>query len=275
MVMLALLRGCAAPVTAETQPEGRTTVARDDATPAASEPELWPAGAAFDYQLGGASTPPEGVTVVVRDSTEPPAEVGYDICYVNGFQSQPGVEWPDELLLHDDSGELLVDPGWPDEHIFDTSAPARRSAIVDRLAPVEEGCAEAGYEAVEFDNLDSYSRSQGALTLDDAAELAMLLVEEAHGVGLAAGQKNTSELEDRGRDEIGFDFAVAEECASFDECPVFADVYGDSVLDVEYADDLSADFDELCTQGDVPASTILRDRDLVVRSEDGYTYERC
>lgn len=94
-------------------------------------------------------------------------------------------------------------------------------------------------------------------------------------VGLAAGQKNTAELGDRGRDEIGFDFAVVEECATYEECGDFTDVYGDHVLDVEYTDDLSADFEELCASGDVPASTILRDRNLVVRGEDGYTYQRC
>lgn len=144
---IVLLSGCAASV-AQSDPTGSTTPT-PDATPSSAASVLWPAGAAFDYQLGGASPAPEGVTVVVRDSTEPPAEVGYDICYIHGFQSQPGVEWPEELPLHDESGELLVDPGWPDEHLFDTSTAASRSAVADRLAPDVRACAEAGYEAVE------------------------------------------------------------------------------------------------------------------------------
>ena len=44
----------------------------------------------IDYQLGGASPPVPGVTLVVRDATEPPAPGVASICYVNGFQTQPG-----------------------------------------------------------------------------------------------------------------------------------------------------------------------------------------
>ena len=241
----------------------------------ASGATLWPAGAGFDYQLGGASPVPDGVTVVARDSTDEPAGSGFDICYVNGFQTQPGAVWPDELLVHRSSGELLVDPGWPDEHLFDVSTPANREALAELQEPVIEGCATAGFDAVEFDNLDSYSRSEGALDLDDAVAFATLLVQRTHDAGLAAGQKNTAELEARGRDEIGFDFAVTEECDRWDECSTFTDVYGDHVLDVEYSDDLRGSFDDVCARADTPASTILRDRDLVPADDDAYEYERC
>lgn len=263
----ALLAGCATGTLRTTAP-----VDRPAATGTAA---LWAAGAGFDYQLGGASPVPDGVTVVVRDSTDEPAGAGYDVCYVNGFQSQPGEDWPDELLLHRDSGELLVDPGWPDEHLFDTSTAENRQALVDRLAPTVQGCADAGYDAVEFDNLDSYSRSQGALDLDDAVAFATLLVDRAHASGLSAGQKNTGELGARGRDEIGYDFAVVEECDLFDECATFTDVYGDHVLDVEYTDDLRGTFDDVCGRPDTPASTVLRDRDLVPAGEPGHVHERC
>lgn len=39
------------------------------------------------------------MTVVVRDSTDMPEPGLYSICYVNGFQTQPGAEWPVELLV--------------------------------------------------------------------------------------------------------------------------------------------------------------------------------
>ena len=263
----ALLAGCVTGTSSVTAPVDR---------PAGSgSPALWPAGAAFDYQLGGASPVPDGVTVVARDSTDEPAGAGYDICYVNGFQSQPGADWPDDLLLHRDSGELLVDPGWPDEHLFDTSTAEKRRALADLLAPTIDGCAASGYDAVEFDNLDSYSRSQGALDLDDAVAFATLLVDRAHASGLAAGQKNTGELGDRGRDEVGYDFAVVEECDLFDECASFTDVHGDHVLDIEYTDDLRGTFDDVCGRADTPASTILRDRDLAPEGEPGHEYARC
>jgi hypothetical protein len=241
----------------------------------ASGDALWPAGAGFDYQLGGASPVPDGVTVVARDSTDEPAGAGFDICYVNGFQSQPGAVWPESLLLHDASGGLLVDPGWPDEHLFDTSTPSNREALAELQEPVIDGCAAAGFDAVEFDNLDSYSRSDGALDLDDAVAFATLLVERTHDAGLVAGQKNTAELEARGRDEIGFDFAVVEECDRWDECGAFTDVYGDAVLDIEYTDDLRGSFDDVCAREDTPASTVLRDRDLVPADDPAYVYEHC
>jgi hypothetical protein len=141
-------------------------------------------------------------------------------------------------------------------------------------ATIEE-CADDGYDAVEFDNLDSYSRSEGAFGLDDAVAYATLLVDRAHAVGLAAAQKNTAELESRGRDEVGFDFAVVEECDAYDECPAFTEVYGDRVLAVEYSDELRDTFAGTCGRATTPASTVLRDRDLVGPDDPGYVSERC
>ena len=277
------LAGCSATVPAATSgaaaaggagaaPSGATRAA--DPT-RASDVDLWPAGAGFDYQLGGASPVPDGVTVVARDSTDEPAGAGFDICYVNGFQTQPGAVWPESLLLHDASGGLLVDPGWPDEHLFDTSTAENREALAELQAPVVDGCAAAGFDAVEFDNLDSYSRSDGALDLDDAVAFATLLVERTHEAGLAAGQKNTAELEARGRDEIGFDFAVVEECDLYSECGAFTDVYGDHVLAIEYTDDLRDTVAGLCSRVSTPRSTVVRDRDLVPADDPAYVYERC
>jgi hypothetical protein len=274
--LVAVLAGCsAATPAAGDDTTGTTAVTGAGGPTSTSSAALWPAGAGFDYQLGGASPVPDGATVVARDSTDEPAGAGFDICYVNGFQTQPGAEWPEPLLVHDASGGLLVDPGWPDEHLLDISTPENREALAELQAPVVEGCAAAGFDAVEFDNLDSYSRSQGALDLDDAVAFATLLVQRTHDAGLAAAQKNTAELEARGRDEIGFDFAVVEECDRWDECSAFTDVYGDRVLDIEYADDLRGTFDDVCAREDTPASTVLRDRDLVPADDPAYVYERC
>src|SRR5262247_2141813 len=51
---------------------------------------LPPENAGLDYQLGGAYPPPSGVQIVSRDRTASPAAGLYSICYVNGFQIQPG-----------------------------------------------------------------------------------------------------------------------------------------------------------------------------------------
>jgi hypothetical protein len=241
----------------------------------ASDVELPPTSGAADYQLGGAYAPPSGVTVVTRDSTDEPAKGVYSICYVNGFQTQPGVRWPGDLILHTPSGAPLVDPGWPDEHIIDISTPATRSAAAARIAKTTDLCAAKGFEAVEFDNLDSYSRSKKQLSLSDAVAFATLLVRHAHDDGLAAGQKNTGQLGSRGRDDIGYDFAVSEECDTYDECGTFTRVYGKHVIDIEYTDDLRGTFAQVCARPATPAMTILRDRDLTTPSSSAYVDRRC
>src|SRR6478736_3479936 len=105
--------------------QGPTLATSATPSPSASGSEavvvaLPPAGG-FDYQLGGAYEPPAGTAIVSRDSTDEPAPGLYNVCYVNGFQSQPGEAdaW-DGLLVEGDDGPL-ADPGWPDEYLFDTS----------------------------------------------------------------------------------------------------------------------------------------------------------
>lgn len=244
---------------------------------ACSAPEpSFPSGAAADYQLGGAYPPPAGVTLVVRDRTADPASDVYNVCYVNGFQSQPQdrAEWladRPELVLHSD-GEPLVDENWPDELILDTSTETNRARLVSIVGAAIDDC--AGFDAVELDNLDSYLRSAGALTLEDNLAFATALVSHAHEAGLAVGQKNTAELGARGRDEAGFDFAVTEECVRWSECATYEDVYEDRVVDIEYTDDWP-DPAAACAAGDRPKSTIVRDRDLVPRNDPGWFYLRC
>jgi len=48
-----------------------------------------PTGTDVDYQLGGAAEPEPNVGIVVRDRTDPPAAGRFNVCYVNGFQTQP------------------------------------------------------------------------------------------------------------------------------------------------------------------------------------------
>ena len=239
-----------------------------------------PVGVIVDYQLGGAYPPAPGVGGVARDSTESPEPGLYSICYVNGFQTQPGerAAWlrdHPELVLRDADGSPVVDPGWPDEMLLDASSDDRRAAIAAVVGEVIEGCAAAGFDAVEVDNLDSYSRSDGRLTLDDAVDLVSRYAAVAHGAGLAIAQKNTAELGARGREEADLDFAVAEECHRWDECSAYTDVYGDEVIDIEYVDDLRGSFADVCAAVDTPASTIMRDRALVTPRESGYAFAHC
>ncbi len=247
-----------------------------------------PADGRVDYQLGGASEPAAGVTLVVRDATERPAPGIPSICYLNGFQTQPGEldDWlatAPEAVLRDAAADPVIDPNWPDEALLDPRTSAARIAIVDRLGPLIvdrlgpliDDCADRGFVGVEFDNLDSYTRSGGALTAEHALALASMLVDRAHDAGLAVGQKNALELGSRGRDEAGFDFAVLEECDRWAECALATAVYGDQVLNIEYADDLRGTWAEVCARGEVPSLTVLRDRMLAPPSSPDHVLAHC
>ncbi|MFI8699150.1 endo alpha-1,4 polygalactosaminidase [Microbacterium sp. NPDC064978] len=259
------LAGCAAP-----------TALPAEGTGSSAGVVLPPAGALPDYQLGGAYDPAEGVGIVGRDRSAEPVAGLYSVCYVNGFQTQPGelAEWPDDLLLHD-GDDVVFDPDWPDEALLDTGSAAQRSRIAEIVIPWIEGCADSGFQAVEFDNLDSFSRSLGLLTLDHNLALAELLVDAAHGVGLAAGQKNAAEDAEALKERAGFDFAVTEECAAYAECGAYTAVYGPHVIDIEYTDQLPRSFAELCADPDAPASLVLRDRDLVTPDDEEYVFAGC
>lgn len=242
-----------------------------------SDVVLPPGNAAPDYQLGGAYDPDPAVGIVARDRTAQAASGIYSICYVNAFQTQPAEQdlWPADLLLQDADGEPLIDPNWPDEVLVDTSTEQKRSAIVELVAAWIRGCAESGFDAVEFDNLDSFTRSADALSAADNQALATGLVLVAHDAGLAAGQKNAAEQSAAMHRGAGFDFAVAEECVAFAECGLYTEVYGDHVIAIEYSDTLDRPFADACADPETPASVVLRDRDLVTPTDAAYVFELC
>lgn len=248
--------------------------------PAESSYRDLPTAGPPDYQLGGGYTPPAGVTIVERDSTDRPAAGTYSICYVNGFQTQPGTlaDWErraPSALLRNDAGQPVTDPGWPDEVLLDTRTAAERAVITKELSRSIARCADRGFAAVEFDNLDSWTRSGKRLTRSGNLALAKALVRLGHEHGLAVGQKNTPQLGEAGRESTGFDFVVAEECVQYEECSAYTDAYGERVIDIEYADTLDRSWASVCRLRDRPAMTILRDRDLLPPSSDEYVFEHC
>lgn len=247
--------------------------------PASAAPvALPPTTGGFDYQLGGPSDIP-GLAVVARDSTDTPLAGAYNICYLNGFQTQPGSgqDWlthRGDAVLRDATGAPVVDPDWPDEYILDPSTAERRAAILEVLTPSLNRCADNGFDAVEIDNLDTFTRYPG-IDRTGALDLARNFVTLAHGRGLAIGQKNAAEIAGTGHDEIGFDFAVAEECAAYDECSAYTGVYGSHVLQIEYSDNLPVPFAGVCSRPDRAPLTILRDRDLTPEGAPGHIYQQC
>lgn len=239
---------------------------------------LPPVAGAFDYQLGGAYDLP-GAAVVARDATARPQRGAYNVCYVNGFQTQPGdgADWlarHPAALLWTPAGTPVTDPDWPDEYILDPSTAGRRAAILDALRPAVAGCAQRGFDAVEIDNLDTFTRFP-QITRAGALELAAAYIASAHDLGLAVGQKNAVELAGIGRTQLGFDFAVTEECAAFDECAAYRRAYGSHVLEIEYTDNSPTSFTSVCGSADRAPLTILRDRGLVPAGAPGHVYAQC
>jgi hypothetical protein len=238
-----------------------------------------PANGQFDYQLGGAYPSPAGTQIVTRDRTASPEPGVYSICYVNAFQTQPGeLKWwrahhPSLLLRR--RGRELQDPGWPGEVLLDTSSARRRAGIAKVLDAWVDRCARSGFQAVEPDNLDTWTRSKGKLTSSDNFALARRLIARAHRDGLAIAQKNAAEKTATGR-RVGFDFAVAESCQVYDECDAYTSAYGDQVLEVEYADEGGeSNFAAACQARGASISINYRDRDVVSPDDPAYVDRAC
>lgn len=246
----------------------------DGRVPDAGARRLPPANGSLDYQLGEPYTPPPGVVVLSRDRSASPAPGVYTICYVNGFQTQPDERdfWNrdhPELLLRDAGGDLVIDPDW-DEIILDVRTADKRRALEVIVGGWIDGCADDGFDAIEVDNLDTYSRSGGLVSQDDAVAFMGLLADRAHRRGLPIAQKNSTEVLPRAA-EMGTDFAIAEECNRWDECADYQAAYGNQVYVIEYR---RSDFDAGCR--DFPElSTVLRDLPLRAPGARGYVYDGC
>ncbi|WP_328417717.1 endo alpha-1,4 polygalactosaminidase [Micromonospora sp. NBC_00389] len=96
-----------------------------------------------------------------------------------------------------------------------------------------------------------------------------------HATPPAASQTAAAVLAPYGRDQIGFDFAVVEECQHHDECQSYTDAYGDHLIEIEYTDNPVGAYLRACAIRGARISVILRDRDVVPFGRQGYHYERC
>lgn len=249
-----------------------------------------PANGKFDYQLGGAYSPEADVAIVVRDRLAASVPGKYNICYVNAFQTQPGdAAWwktnHPELLLRQ-GGDYLIDPNWPDELLFDTSTAAKRQALLAIVGGWIDRCAQDGFDAIEPDNLDSWTRSKQLLEPAHNLEFARMLVNRAHERGLAIAQKNASEYASMGATDLGFDFAIVEGCEVWSECDADLAAYGEQVYEIEYSDShrdaqgkpvqAESFFNAACRARGERISVIYRDRGVSTPARAGaYVYRSC
>ena len=220
---------------------------------------LPPTGTDWDYQLGGSRPVPAHVGIVERDRHATPVSRKYNVCYVNGFQTQVEQKtfWRHRhwSLVLKDGGKPVVDSVWG-EWLLDTRTPAKRRALSRIMGRWTDRCSTDGFDAVEYDNLDSFSRSHHLLSRTDNKKYSALLVERAHAAGLAAAQKNWAGWDGT---SVGYDFAVAEQCGQYHECGSYVDNYGDHVLAVEYH---AKAFRRTCRNWSDRIAVVRRDVDL-------------
>ena len=246
-----------------------------------------PPNAGFDYQIGGDYPLPAGVSVVSRDwfRGRPAGPGAYSICYVNAFQTQAnerGIDRPDEranwphgLVLR----RLGDDPHWGGEYLIDISSAKKRRRAARWVTQMIRGCAGAGYDAVEFDNLDSWTRFNGTplaarvpFGKRQALAYARLLAGRSHALDLAVGQKNAAGITSAESDRVGFDFAIAEECGRYRECGRYQRVYGNEVVAIEYR---RRDFRSSCRAVGDRIAVVLRDRRVSTPANRGYVFDAC
>ncbi|WP_273688571.1 endo alpha-1,4 polygalactosaminidase [Ketogulonicigenium vulgare] len=239
---------------------------------------LPPTGAPFDYQIGTSYAPDPQVRIVIRDYRDQIAAGLYNICYINGFQTQPEHQdfWlnthPDLLLR--DGDHVMEDPNWAGEYFLDTRSAGKRAAIFAVLAPWIADCAAKGFNAIETDNLDSFTRTNGLLSRAGNAALARMINGAAHGFGMASGQKNTLDLGAEGP-ALGFDFVIAESCAVFNECDTYRETYGNHMLSIEYFDEPETAFAASCAAMAGQVSLIRRDHNLTAPDHPDYRIAFC
>ncbi|MFJ8744786.1 endo alpha-1,4 polygalactosaminidase [Embleya sp. NPDC127516] len=231
-----------------------------------------PTHANFDYQIGGAYTPPAGVKVVTRDHGAAPAPGLYNICYVNAFQAQPNAEgdWRADLLLRRADGSIVYDGVWK-EALLDLRTAAKRTDIAAKINAQIDECANKGFQAVEPDNYDSYTRSEDLLTDRNAKDYIALLSAHAHRRGLAIAQKNTSELA-ADRTALGLDFAVAEECGEWNECDDYTKYFGNNVIVIEYT---AKGLSNACSKWGNKLSVVRRDVGVSPIGDSKYVRKTC
>jgi hypothetical protein len=125
--------------------------------------------------------------------------------------------------------------GWPGERWLDIRA-------TDVLLPIMDArvsaCDAAGFDAVEFDNVDgAFNKTGFPLSKQDQLVYNASLANLAHTHALSAGLKNDVDATQIETLLPYFDFAVNEQCFQYGECDVLEPFIaaGKPVFNVEYS----------------------------------------
>jgi hypothetical protein len=160
------------------------------------------------------------------------ARGGHVICYVSAGTYE---NWRPDASAYP-AAVLGRKNGWPGERWVDV----RR---VDVLGPIltarAQRCKDAGFDGIEWDNVDGYQNHTGfPLTADQQLAFDTYLANAAHRLGLSVALKN--DMEQVGALKPYFDYVVNEQCFQYRECdypaPGLPDwtASGKAVFNVEY-----------------------------------------
>ncbi len=226
------------------------------------------AGASWQWQLSGNLEPKYDVAMydvdLVNTTDQELARLKADgrivICY---FSAGTVEDYRDDAkdFAAKDIGKVL--PEWPDEKWIDIRSAGVREIMRKRLdLAVTRGC-----DGVEPDNVDGYDNENGlALKQSDQVDYNRFLAREAHARGLSVGLKNALSLVKLL--EPDFDWALNEECLSFDECGLLKPFIAANkpVFHVEYVDDFvdgPKKHSEVCGDATIQGfSTLIKTWDL-------------
>jgi hypothetical protein len=215
-----------------------------DSGPDADVTAIWHPGpgTSWQWQLTGTIDTTLDVAMYDVDLFDAPDDVlttlrGRGVVVICYFSAGSHEDW------RSDAGDFptaaIGDPldGWPGERWLDVRDAGGRAVMSARL----DRAAARGCDGVEPDNVDGYANASGfPLTAADQLDYDRFLADEAHRRGLSVGLKN--DLDQIGDLSSSFDWALNEECHSFDECDLltpFVDA-GKAVFNVEYGDDTLA-----------------------------------
>jgi len=149
--------------------------------------------------------------------------------------------------------------GWPGERWLDIRQTSVLIPIMDaRVAK----CRQAGFDGVEWDNVDGYSNKSGfPLTAADQLTYNATLANLAHQHGLTVALKN--DVEQVADLAPYFDYAVNEQCQQYRECGAYDGPFigaGKAVFQVEYKLSVA----KFCSAADAAnRNAILKDFDLL------------
>lgn len=171
---------------------------------------------------------PDGVTPAAAEVAAMHAAGAHAVCYVDAgtwedWRPDAGA-YPASVLGNSD--------GWPGERwvdIRDTSVllPIMQARVAE--------CAAAGFDAVDFDNVDGYTNDTGfPLTAAQQLTFDTDLAGIANEAGLSVGLKD--DIDQLGALQDVFDFAVNEQCAQYRECAAYDGwtAAGKAAVEIEY-----------------------------------------